>query len=155
MKGNIIYRICQVIDEFIHRQKDKTYHYLRNYVINHEIERFKDRVYYDDYTSVKLIKSNPNYWVFSPTEVVIYVLKMHFNSRPNSLFQLGIFSIEVNTQDETVDVTINLKRPGLLIGKAGKDFNEIRDKLREVFNMPTQIHINEIKKDMNEPVICY
>jgi hypothetical protein len=142
-------------NDWIYDQKMNLYNKIKEYILHKELEQWSSRVNYDEYAAVKLIKSNPNYWVFNPVEAVIYVLKLHFNSTPIRFFQLNIFSIEVDTQDETVDVTISLKRPGLLIGKGGKDINALESKLKNVFNMQTKIHIREIKKDNNEPYICY
>ena len=142
-------------NEWVTDQKLKVYNKVKNYVFKRELEQWSSRVHYDEYGAVKLIKSNPNYWVFNPVEAVTYVLKMYFNSTPISFYRMNIFGIDVNTQDETVDVTISLKRPGLLIGKAGKDIKAVENELRKVFNMPTTIHIKEIKKDNNEPFICY
>lgn len=142
-------------NEWVIDQKAKVYAKVKEYVFNKEIERWSTRVHYDEYGAVKLINSNPNYWVFNPVEVVNYVLKMYFNSTPISFYRLNIFGITVDTQDEKVDVTIKLKRPGLLIGKGGKDITEVEKRLRTVFNMPTKIRIEEVKNDRNEPFICY
>jgi hypothetical protein len=142
-------------NEWVIDQKTKVYTKIKEYVFNKEIECWSTRVHYNDYGAVKLIKSNPNYWVFNPVEVINYVLKMHFNSTPISFYRLNIFGITVDTQNETVDVTIKLKRPGLLIGEGGKNIDEIEKRLYTVFNMPTNIHIEEVKNDKNEPYIYY
>ena len=142
-------------NEWIINQQAKLYNKVKEYVFNKEIERWSTRVHYDDYGAVKLIKSNPNYWVFNPVEAVTYVLKMYFNSTPTRFYQLKIFGITVDTQDETVDVTIKLRSPGWLIGRGGKDIAEVEKRLRTVFNMPTKIHIEDIKYDRNEPFIYY
>ena len=99
-------------NEWVIDQKMKVYNKIKNYVFKKELEQWSSRVNYDEYGAVKLIKSNPNYWVFNPVEAVTYVLKMYFNSTPVRFYRLSIFGIEVDTQDETVDVTISLKRPG-------------------------------------------
>lgn len=143
------------LNEWVINQRAKLYNKVKEYVFNKEIERWSTRVNYDDYCSVKLIKSNPNYWVFNPVEVVTYVLKMYFNSTPTRFYDLKIFGINVDTQNETVDVTIKLRSPGWLIGKGGKDIAEVEKRLRTVFNMPTKIHIEDIKYDRNEPFIYY
>jgi ribosomal protein S3 len=136
-------------------QKTKVYTKVKEYVFNKEIEQWSTRVNYDEYGAAKLIKSNPNYWVFNPAEAVTYVLKMYFNSTHISFYRLNIFGITVDTQNETIDVTIKLKRPGLLIGGGGKNIAEVEKRLQTVFNMPTKIHIEEVKNDINEPFICY
>ena len=155
MRQNWFSLKCMQVKEWIESQKLKVYNKVKTYVFNKELNQFTSRVHYDEYGAVKLIKSNPNYWVFNPVEAVTYVIKTHFNDYPSRCFQLGIFWIDVDTQDETIDVTIRLKRPGYLIGKGGQDINTITNELKRVFNMPTTIHIIEVKKDNNEPYIYY
>lgn len=155
MKYNWFSLKCLQFNEWVINQRAKLYNKVKEYVFNKEIERWSTQVHYNDYCSVKLNKSNPNYWVFNPVEVVTYVLKMYFNSTPTRFYDLKIFGINVDTQNETVDVTIKLRSPGWLIGRGGKDINEVEKRLRTVFNMPTKIHIEEIRYDINEPFICY
>jgi small subunit ribosomal protein S3 len=58
----------------------------------------------------------------------------------------------VETQDKNnITVTIRLNRPGLLIGKAGKDIDAVRDMLESYFNKGTKINIVEVKNDVNVP----
>jgi hypothetical protein len=138
--------------EWFAKQKVKVYNKVKCYVFNKELNNWTNKVIYDSYGAVKLIKSKPNNWVFSPVEAVQYVLHLHFQ---DTCFKMGIFGIDVDTQDETIDVTIRLKRPGYLIGKGGQDIDTITKELKRVFNMPTTIHIVEVKKDNNEPYIYY
>lgn len=66
---------------------------------------------------------------------------------------LGIHSISVDTQsDEAVTATITLARPGLLIGKGGKDIDAVRERLSELFGKETNIDIKEIN-DVNKEKI--
>ena len=66
---------------------------------------------------------------------------------------MGINSISVDTQsDEAVTVTITLNRPGLLIGKGGKDIDAVRERLSKLFGRETNIDIEEIN-DMNKEKI--
>lgn len=155
MKYNWFYLKKLQVQEWIDDLKLKVYNKVKTYVFNKELAQYTSRVNYDEYAAVKLIKSNPNYWIFNPVEAVTYTLKLYFNDYPTQYFNLKIFGITVDTQDETVDVTIKLRRPGLLIGKGGIHITELQNKLRNVFNMPTNIHIEEVKKDNNEPFICY
>ena len=138
--------------EWFAEQKVKVYNKVKCYVFNKELNKWTNKVIYDSYGAVKLIKSNPNNWVFSPVEAVQYVLHLHFQ---DTFVKMGIFGIDIDTQDETIDVTIRLKRPGYLIGKGGQDIDTITKELKRVFNMPTTIHIVEVKKDNNEPFIYY
>lgn len=155
MKQNFFSFKCMQFKEWFAEQKVKAYNKVKCYVFNKELNNWTNKVNYDSYGAVKLIDLNPNYWVFSPVEAVYYVLKLNFINRINDYYRLGIFGINVDTQDETIDVTIHLKRPGLLIGKGGQDIDIVTKELKRVFNMPTTIHIIEIKKDNNEPFIMY
>ena len=77
------------------------------------------------------------------------VLAEHFKR----LDWLGIHGIDVNTQNEEgVFVTISLSRPGLLIGKSGKDINAIQNRLTEVFGRNTSISLQEVN-DMNKNMV--
>ena len=155
MKKNWFSLKCMQFKEWFAKQKVRVYNKVKCYVFNKELNNWTNKVIYDSYSTVKLIKSSPNNWVFSPVEAVYYVLKLYFVNRINDYYRLGIFGIDVDTQDETIDVTIRLKRPGLLIGKGGQDIDIITKELKRVFNMPTTIHIVEVKKDNNEPYIIY
>lgn len=152
MKQNFFSFKCMQFKEWFAEQKVKAYNKVKCYVFNKELNNWTNKVNYDSYGAVKLIDLNPNYWVFSPVEAVQYALHLHFQ---DTFFKMGIFGIVIDTQNETIDVTIHLKRPGLLIGKGGQDIDIVTKELKRVFNMPTTIHIIEIKKDNNEPFIMY
>lgn len=84
-----------------------------------------------------------------PCSVVSMVLAEYFKR----LDWLGIHGIDVNTQNEEgVFVVISLSRPGLLIGKEGKDINVIQNRLTEVFGRDTSISIQEVN-DMNKNML--
>ena len=86
-----------------------------------------------------------------PCSVVSMVLSEHFKR----VDLLGIHSISVDTQsDEVVTVTITLARPGLIIGKGGKDIDAVRERLSELFGKETNIDIKEII-DVNEEKILF
>ena len=84
-----------------------------------------------------------------PCSVVSMVLAEYFQR----VDLLGIHSISVDTQsDEAVTVTITLARPGLLIGKGGKDIDAVSERLSELFGKETNIDIKEIN-DVNKEKI--
>ena len=86
-----------------------------------------------------------------PCSVVSMVLAEYFQR----VDLLGIHSISVDTQsDEAVTVTITLARPGLLIGKGGKDIDAVMERLSELFGKETNIDIKEIN-DVNEEKILF
>ena len=82
--------------------------------------------------------------------IVYKMLEKYFGFR--GVYLLRIHGIDVDTQDaNTITVTIRLNRPGLLIGKAGKDIDAVRDMLERYFNKKTRIDIVEVKNDVNVP----
>ena len=86
-----------------------------------------------------------------PCSVVSMVLLEHFKR----IDCLGIHSISVDTQsDKAVTATIALARPGLLIGKGGKDIDAVSERLSELFGKETNIDIKEIN-DVNEEKILF
>ena len=67
--------------------------------------------------------------------------------------RLRLHNIIINTQNESsISATFVLRRPGLLIGHSGKDFNNIKELLEKAFNKKVDISIREVKKDVNEPI---
>lgn len=86
-----------------------------------------------------------------PCSVVSMVLLEHFKR----IDWLGIHSISVDTQsDEVVTATIALARPGLLIGKGGKDIDAVMERLSELFGKETNVDIKEIN-DVNKEKILF
>ena len=84
-----------------------------------------------------------------PCSVVSIVLAEYFQR----VDLLGIHGISVDTQsDEAVTATIALARPGLLIGKGGKDIDAVMERLSELFGKETNIDIKEIN-DVNKEKI--
>lgn len=87
-----------------------------------------------------------------PCSVVSMVLAEYFQR----VDLLGIHSISVDTQsDEAVTVTITLNRPGLLIGKGGKDIDAVRERLSKLFGRETNIDIEEINDTNKEKIFRY
>ena len=98
------------------------------------------------------------YSVFSPVIVVMHEIEQQFGIMSsiynfNTTRRLGIMGIDVDTQDENlITVKIRLRRPGLLIGTRGKDINKLQDRFEYLFNRPVKINIDEVRKDINEPI---
>lgn len=96
--------------------------------------------------------------VFSPVLVVTKTLEQYFGFE--GYHRLKIHGVDVDTQKrdeetmlvEQIDVTIRLHRPGLLIGKAGKDIYAVEKLLSENFGKQVKIHIVEVKDDINIPI---
>lgn len=132
-------------------------HKFRMYMLN------KFRKYIYDYEFKNILKhsiTDPYYGhsvsdlkigVLSPVLVVSKVLEAHFGFY--GYYSLQIHGIDVDTQNENeIIATIKLHRPGLLIGKSGKDINAVEKMLTETFNKTTRVKIVEVKKDINIPL---
>ena len=88
--------------------------------------------------------------VLSPVQIVTKMLETHFGFE--NCFRLRIHGIDVDTQGEDeIKVTIRLCRPGLLIGRGGKDIEAVESLLARYFNKRTKINIVEVKNDVNNP----
>ena len=146
--------LLDLIDDWKFQYKHNKITKMRKKVFEMDLEANARPVRYDGYGVSKLTIHNPNYWIFSPVEAVENVLKLHFmNGR--RYYRLHIHGIQVDTQGDVITVKISLRRPGLLIGSQGKDIDAVTEKLTKVFGAETKILIDEIKKDINEPFICY
>jgi hypothetical protein len=131
----------------------------RKHIYDYEIgcylnDRIRDPYYGNVISDMKI-------GVFSPVLVVTKTLEQHFGFE--GYHRLGIHAIDVDTQKrdeetmlvEQIDVTIRLDRPGLLIGKAGKDIYAVEKLLSENFGKRVKIHIVEVKYDINKPIPYY
>ena len=89
--------------------------------------------------------------IFSPVLIVTKTLEKYFGF--GKYYRLQIHGIDVDTQNEDiVYVTIRLQYPGILIGRAGKDINAVEKLLTANFGKETKIKIDEVRKDINEPL---
>ena len=87
-----------------------------------------------------------------PCSIVSMVLLEHFKR----IDWLKIHSISVDTRsDEAITATIALARPGLLIGKGGKDIDAVRERLSKLFGKETNIDIKEINDVNEEKILTY
>jgi hypothetical protein len=131
----------------------------RKHIYDYEIgcylnDNIRDPYYGDVISDMKI-------GVFSPVLVVTKTLEHYFGF--HSYYRLEIHGIDVDTQKrdeetmlvEQIDVTIRLHRPGLLIGKAGKDIYAVEKLLSDNFGKTTKIHIVEVKADINKPSAYY
>lgn len=118
--------------------------WIYNYDINELLNpKIADISYYDS--------KNLRIGVFSPVLIVSKIIEKHFGCY--GYYLLNIHAIVVDTQQEDkIVVTIQLYRPGLLIGKAGKDIDTIKQMLWVYFNKKVQINILELKDDVNKPM---
>jgi hypothetical protein len=121
--------------------RERIYNYDINEVLSPKVKDIYDCCY--DISSADL-----RIGVFCPALVVSKILEKHFGVY--GYYLLNIHGIDVDTQqNEKIVVTIKLYRPGLLIGKAGKDIDTIQQMLWNYFNKKVRIDIVEVKQDVN------
>ena len=58
----------------------------------------------------------------------------------------GVSSIEIERAANRVKINVRTARPGLVIGKKGKDIEDLRSELRKVVNRDVTINIIEVRK---------
>ncbi|MBN1684490.1 MAG: 30S ribosomal protein S3 [Gammaproteobacteria bacterium] len=63
-----------------------------------------------------------------------------------SLANAGISKIEIERAAKNVKVVIYAARPGVIIGKSGKDVEKIRNALKNIVGAPVQLVIEEVRK---------
>jgi small subunit ribosomal protein S3 len=61
------------------------------------------------------------------------------------LYRAGISKIKISRRANQVEVDIYTARPGLIIGKGGRDIAVIREKLTEKFEKQVQLNVHEEK----------
>lgn len=122
--------------------------WFRKKIYNYEIKETLNGKLSDPYWGYPV--SDLRVGVLCPVMIVYKMLEKYFGFR--GVYLLRIHGIDVDTQDDnTITVTIRLNRPGLLIGRAGKDIDAIEDMLMRYFNKKTRIDIVEVKNDVNVP----
>ena len=85
------------------------------------------------------------------------MLRRYVNQRlPNA----GISSIDIDRTSKKLTVTINTSRPGIGIGKGGKDVDKLREEIKLLATrdlqtkMDTQVNVSEIKRpEMNAKLV--
>jgi small subunit ribosomal protein S3 len=62
------------------------------------------------------------------------------------LSKAGISRIVIDRPSENLEITIYTSRPGVVIGKSGKDITQIEQEVRDLIKKGVKIQINEIKR---------
>ncbi|SRR5579883_1357752 len=62
------------------------------------------------------------------------------------LAQAGISRIQIDRPARNAKVTIYTARPGVIIGKSGKEVENIRDDVNKILNVPVHVSIEEVRK---------
>lgn len=127
------------------------------------LDRFRKRIYNYEYDFLNHKICDPvdgtpvsdlSIGVLSPVLVVTKIMENHFGFK--RFYRLNIHGIYVDTQKEdNIIVTVLLRYPGLLIGKAGQDIDSIEEKLSQSFGKNVTIEISAVKNDINLPRCDY
>lgn len=62
------------------------------------------------------------------------------------LMQAGISRIQIDRPARNAKVTIYTARPGVIIGKSGREAEALRDEVSKIVNVPVHISIEEVRK---------
>jgi small subunit ribosomal protein S3 len=62
------------------------------------------------------------------------------------LSQAGISRIQIDRPARNAKVTIYTARPGVIIGKTGKEVEVLRDEINKIVNVPVHVSIEEVRK---------
>lgn len=129
-------------DKWSRRKSDLEF-WIRRKVISHILHSEKYSYQYYLGNEKPVFKSA----VLYPLNTVYMILSMYFKD----LETLKIFEISVDlfSNKKQYIVSISLHRPGLLIGKGGKDMLAIQDRLTAVFGKKTTINITDVH-DINQ-----
>ena len=136
------------VQDVCHRIKMWRLNRIRKHIYAYEIgcclnDNIRDTYYGNVISDMKI-------GVFSPVLVTTKTLEQHFGFEGYN--RLKIHGVDVDTQQKDwIDVTIRLHRPGLLIGRGGKDIDDVCELLSNNFGKTTKIHIVEVKDDINIP----
>lgn len=64
----------------------------------------------------------------------------------NRLKKAGISRILIDRTPKRAVITINTSRPGIVIGRSGKEISQLEEELKKITNKEVKILINEIKR---------
>lgn len=141
-------RIKAYFYDICHKLRMKRLERYRQHIYNYEINGVLNRKISDPYYGYPI--SDIKVGILSPVLIVTKMIEKYFGFQ--GYYMLRIHGIDVDTQGENeVVVAIKLARPGILIGRGGKDIEAIEDMLMKYFNKRTRISLTEVKKDVNMP----
>jgi small subunit ribosomal protein S3 len=64
----------------------------------------------------------------------------------NRLKKAGISRIVIDRTSKNIILTIHTSRPGVVIGKSGKEITQLEQELKEISDKDVKVQINEIKR---------
>lgn len=89
---------------------------------------------------------------FSETLHADYKVREYLRKR---LAQAGISHIQIERPARNMRVAVFTARPGVIIGKSGKEVELIRDEVSKIVNVPVHISIEEVRKpELNAKLVA-
>lgn len=64
----------------------------------------------------------------------------------DKLAQAGISRIQIDRPARNAKITVYTARPGIIIGKSGKEVETLRDEINKILNVPVHVSIEEVRK---------
>src|SRR3990167_645717 len=80
---------------------------------------------------------------FSDTLIADIKVREYLRSK---LSQAGISRIQIDRPARNARVTIHSARPGVIIGKSGKEVETLRDEVSKILKVPVHVSIDEVRK---------
>lgn len=62
------------------------------------------------------------------------------------LAQAGVSRIQIDRPAKNAKITVYTARPGMIIGKSGKEIENLRDEVNKILKVPVHISIEEVRK---------
>ena len=62
------------------------------------------------------------------------------------LAQAGVSRIQIDRPARNAKITVYAARPGVIIGKSGKEIENLRDEVFKIINVPVHVSIEEVRK---------
>lgn len=62
------------------------------------------------------------------------------------LKQAGISRIQIDRPAKNAKITVHTARPGVIIGKSGREVETLRDEVSKIVNVPVHVSIEEVRK---------
>lgn len=80
---------------------------------------------------------------YAPKLLEDYKLRLYIRKR---LQNAGVSAIKIDRTSKNVILTIHTSRPGVVIGKSGKEIAQIEEELKKITNKDVKVQITEIKR---------
>lgn len=126
-----------MLKKLINKIQDKLLNFYRKQIYKHDYQFLTQDIQFDEYYGV--YKSG----IYAPVLSIHKVIENICGFE--CYYRMHIHTIEVNTQNEIVEITIKLRRPGFLIGSKGILIGMIENELITLFNKSVNIVIKEVQ----------